>query len=305
MLKTIQHQNFIWHNIIKLTKTDVKYLKDNFKLHPVNLNDARASAQHPKIDDYNEYIFLVLLFPIYNRKTQAVTAEEIDFILTGNNVITIHNNKLQPIKELFNSISKDKIACEKFFLQNSALMLYGFLDKLVSYCFPMLNHMSEDIENIENHIFKEQEKKMVTEILVIKRNIVNFRKTMQCHKDILKRILQIKSPILDKQTITIYFKDLIDRSKQMWAILESQNETINALHATNESLISFKLNDIMKTLTVFSVIVFPLTLLAAIFGMNTANMPLASHAKGFWQILGLMIIGTFFMLGFFKYKKWI
>ena len=304
MIKITKHNGFTWHNILRPKNKEVEYLK-RFNLHPVNLKDAVACAQYPKIDSYNEYIFLVLLFPVYDRKTRAVSAEEIDFILTAKEIITIHNNKLQPVKNLFTKLARATKAREQFFRQNSVLMLYEFLDKLIAYCFPMLSHMSEDIENIEKNIFQGNEKQMVNEILIIKRNIVNFRKTMLSHKDILKKILKIKTPVLDKELIKIYFEDLIDRSKQIWAILESQNETINALHATNESLISFKLNDIMKTLTVFSVIVFPLTLLAAIFGMNTLYMPLVGTPHGFWTILGLMLIGTLIMLGFFKHKKWI
>ena len=101
------------------------------------------------------------------------------------------------------------------------------------------------------------------------------------------------------------FEDLIDRAKEIWQILESQNEHINALHATNESLISFRLNEIMKMLTIFSVIVFPLTLVAGIFGMNTAHMPLVSGKNGFWVIIGFMSFGTLCMFLFFKKKKWL
>ena len=99
---------------------------------------------------------------------------------------------------------------------------------------------------------------------------------------------------------------MIDKTKNIWDILNSQKEMIEALEDTNTSLVSFKLNDIMRTLTLFSVIVFPLTLLAAIFGMNTVNsMPFMDSPYGFWNIIGIMLLGSVFMFAFFKKKKWL
>jgi magnesium transporter len=90
----------------------------------------------------------------------------------------------------------------------------------------------------------------------------------------------------------------------VWDALDVQRDTINALHETNASLIDFRINEIMKTLTIFSVVIFPITLLAAIFGMNTSNMPFVDSAHGFWIIIGIMVASVLGMLTFFKAKKW-
>ncbi|MDD4333124.1 MAG: CorA family divalent cation transporter [Patescibacteria group bacterium] len=106
-----------------------------------------------------------------------------------------------------------------------------------------------------------------------------------------------------KSSIIIY--SLIDHSKRIWEIIDNQREMIDALHDTNQSFLNYQISSVMKTLTVFSVIIFPLTLLAAIFGMNAVNMPLIGHPYGFWIIIGIMLFAALGMLWVFEKKKWL
>jgi magnesium transporter len=169
----------------------------------------------------------------------------------------------------------------------------------------MLNHISLDIDEAEKRIFAGYEKRMVKEILIIKRNIVNFRKAMQAHKNVIKKLI-IKAPqFFSTAKLNIYFNALVEQTKDIWDLLENYKETIDALHATNESLISFRLNDIMKLLTIISVVLLPVTLIASIFGMNTPQMPLVKHPYGFWIILILMVLVSLGVLQYFRKKEWL
>lgn len=306
MLHTIKTRNFIWYNLIKPTARDLENLRQNFNFHPLDLEASRLDrhSQRPQISEYEKYIFLILLFPIYRRRRRDIKPAEIDFFLGENYLITIHNNELEPLKKLFN-LNKDHLpSSEQFSQNNNSEFLYEILNQLFLYCFPMLDHISLDIANIENNIWQGQEKEMTEEILIIQRNIINFRKIMQAHKNVIKKIVASRNHLI-AENIKKYFFSIVEQSKDIWDILENQKDTIYALHHTNESLISFKLNDIMKTLTIFSVIVFPLTLLAALFSMNTINMPLSNHPYGFWIIISIMAGGVFLMFAYFKHKKWI
>ena len=170
----------------------------------------------------------------------------------------------------------------------------------------MLTHISEDISKIEEKIFSRKEREVVSDVLIVKRNIVNFKKIMQSHKNILKKLILYGGELAKVDELSHHYSDLIDQTKDIWDIIQSLSESIKVLHETNESLISYRINLIMKTLTVFSVIVFPLTLLAAIFGMNiTGGMPFLDLKYGFWVIVGTMVVATIFMYKYFKYKKWI
>ena len=188
---------------------------------------------------------------------------------------------------------------------NSTKLLYEILNRLQNYCYPMLDHISTDIETIEKNIFKGYERSMVKEILIVRQNIVNFRKTMQAHGAVLKKLIAKKTKYFIPNSIEMYYANILEQTSDIWDILNNQKETIEALHNTNESLISFRLNDIMKLLTIMSVIIIPGNLIASLFGMNTVFTPLVHHPNGFFIIvLSMLLIMTSLIL-IFKRKKWL
>ena len=147
---------------------------------------------------------------------------------------------------------------------------------------------------------------MVKEILLIKRNILNFRKIMEAHKDVMQKLTKGNGKIISGEKMKVYYNDLIEHTKDIWEILNGQKEMIEALEDTNTSLISFKLSDIMRLLTIFSVTILPLSLLAGIFGMNITNaMPLVHHPLGFWVVIITLAIIALSMFLVFKRKRWL
>jgi len=304
----INGSNFVWINIVNAQKEQLSYLRKKFKFIELDLRDTLAKniAQRPKFYIRNRYSFLILQFPIYNKKTRTVDAEEIDFFIGDNYIITCHKNNLPPLIEFFNMCEADKFYRDQYLSGDNITLLCEIIERLQEYCYPIMDHISLDIANIETNIFSGREREVVREILLIKRNILNFRKIMEAHKDVLQKLTKTKVAYLQTQQMRNFYSDLIERTKDIWDILNGQKEMIEALEDTNSSLISFKLNDIMRTLTIFSVIVFPLTLLAAIFGMNTVDgMPFVNDPIGFWKIVVIMLIGAGFMFVYFKRKRWI
>ncbi|MFA5125233.1 MAG: magnesium transporter CorA family protein [Patescibacteria group bacterium] len=299
---------FNWTNIVDAQKEEINYLRKKFKFNELDLRDSFSKnlAQRPKFYVRNNYCFLILQFPIYNRKTRTVDAEEVDFFISDHSLITCHKNNLPPLVELFNLCLSDKFYREQYLSGNNMMLLYEIIVRLQEYCYPIMDHMSVDIQSIEKNIFDGREREMVREILLTKRNILNFRKIMEAHKGVIQKLGRSSVWYLDSSEMKTFYNDLIEHTKNIWDILSEQKEMIEALEDTNSSLISFKLNDIMRTLTVFSVIVFPLTLLAAIFGMNTiGGMPFVDNPNGFWIIIFIMIVGAICLFFYFKKKRWI
>lgn len=305
----VKSSKFSWLNIINASAKEIDYLKKKFKFHQLDLDDASAHkhAQRPKINVQSNYIFMVLLFPAYNRKTREIKPAEIDIFLTKDHLITIHYNQLAPLRDFFESCLKNKNERDLYVSENPAMLLHEILERLYVSLFPMTDHLSEDINNIEKNIFTGNEREMVREILVVKRNIVYFRKIMQFHRNILRNFIKVQLKIFGKHEMKIdtYYNDLFDHVHSIWDILENYQQTIDALEDTNTTQVSFKLNDIMRTLTVFSVIVFPLTLLAAIFGMNVSGVPILGGENDFYKIIGIMLVASISMYSYFRYKKWI
>lgn len=299
-IKIFKTKNFQWVNVTKNSEKEVKYLEKEFNFHPLDLKDCLPPIQRPKLINRGNYLFMILLFPVFDRKSKIIHASEVDFFIAPKKIVTVHTNELTPLQDIFLKCERKNLKCN-----NPAVLLHQILNELLTGCFPMLVHINTDIDNIEEKMRAEFEKGTITEILRIKTNIVNFRKTMQPHKQVIRSLLANASNFFPTKELSAYFDNLVNYTKEIWDLLDNYKDTIDALHETNVSLIDFRINEIMKTLTIFSVIVFPLTLLAAIFGMNTQGMPLVDHPYGFWIILTMMLFGALGLLWFFERKKWL
>jgi magnesium transporter len=294
-----------WINIINAGKNEIDYLRKNYNFNLVHLKAAAASVsfQRPMIFKGDGYLCLVLHFPAY--KGENIIAGEIDFFIGHGYLITVHNNSLKALTSFFSLGKKSPDSLLAYSLESSAILLYEVLGHLMDDCFQLLDNSSLKINEIEELIFAGQQKEAVQKIMTFRRNIINIRKIMQNHRNILQNLMDMESSLVEKASIKKYYAVLVEHSKRIWEMLDNQKEMIEVLNNTNESILNDQMTDIMKTLTIFSVIVFPLTLLAAIFGMNARFMPFVEHPLGFWMILGLMLICSLGMVMFFKHKKWL
>ncbi|MBU1130550.1 magnesium/cobalt transporter CorA [Patescibacteria group bacterium] len=294
-----------WLHFVKPSGKQLENLKLEYKFHPLDIEDCISPAQRPKLDEYENYLFLILTFPYYDAANREIQASEVNFFIGPDYLITVTDGRLTPLLKFFEQCQINDIYRGKFMNDAPTYLLYEIINRLQLYCYPMLDHVAEDINDIQKIIFGGYEKKMVKEILIIKRNIVNLRKIMQAHKNVIRKLLTKKEKYFIPRTIAIYFNNTLEQTKDIWDILESLKENIDALHNTNESLISFRLNDIMKILTIITVILLPVNLVASIFGMNTPIMPLVNRPHGFWIILGLMAALIVVLITFFKKKKFL
>lgn len=302
------NEKLTWVNVLNAGKNEIEYLRNKygFSLNHLHAASGKISAQRPSFtyDEENHYIFMILHFPIFQNGN--IYAGEIDFFLKRGLLVTLHNNNIPGLSKFFNYCKKDGRSLLSYRYESAAVLLYETLKKLMDSTFPLLDQNSIKITQVEELIFKQQQEKSVSQILNLRINIINFRKIMQNHKNILKKQMKRKSQLAPPELIKKYYSELIENSKTIWETLDNQKEMVEILNDTNQSMMNNRLNDIIKTLTIFSVIVFPLTLLAAIFGMNTINgMPFMDSPHGFWFVIAIMLVGCGGMIIFFKKKKWL
>jgi len=304
-IQKITTKDFSWIDISRCSPEEIKHLEQNFRFHPVHLNDCLSTLQRPKLDITEKYIFMVLLFPIYNRKTRKISSSEVDFFISSDYFITVHRGELSPLINFFNSCKISNSQRKKYFFENPSALIRELLTRLFSYCLPILDTLSLNITSIENHIFQGYEKKMVKEILISKTNIVNFRKITQAHRLVVLKLLKKSDIFFSTGQFKIYFDELLETIDDIWGNLENLRHSINATEETNNSLISFQLNDVIKILTTISVIILPITLIATLFGMNLQFMPLTNNPFAFWIVILLMTIIFGVLVYYFKRKKWL
>lgn len=306
-IKKIPFQNFFWISLFNPKLHELEQFTRSIHLHPLDLQDCLERSQRTKIELRENYSLLVIHFPLYNRKTMEIQSGEIVFLITDNLLITIHHREFPQMKDLLFHFEKNASLRESFSDKSPERLLYEILNTFYLSIFPMIDHLIIDCDDIEQNIFSNQEKQLISYILSIRRNITDCRKIMQVHKNVLKKLIaELKNnPRYMMKKTDIYFESLVDYTKEIWDTLENLKERIEALQQTNETQISFKLSNIMKILTIISVITFPITLIAAIFGMNTVqSMPFINHPYGFWMVIALMVGIIVFMLVVFKKKGW-
>ncbi|MFH0818936.1 MAG: magnesium transporter CorA family protein [Patescibacteria group bacterium] len=308
-IKEIAFNGMRWIDIKYPGREEINYLRTTFNVHPLDLEDILAPTQRSKIDKYPNYIFFILLFPVYNRKTREIESSELDIFFNDDYVITIHRGDLPPLIDLFQLCQLSDQARENIFRNSTQLMLYDILNKLFLYCYPILDHISLDIQNIKKQIFAGNEKRMVAEILIIRRNITDLRKIMQSHNATLQRLMKNSlehesKTYRIKKELADYYDNLLEYSQEIWGQLETFKEVIEALQQTNESLISFKLNNVMKVLTLISVIMLPATFVASLFGVNAEHMPFVGMPHDFTLIALVTFLAAIIMMIFIWRRRW-
>lgn len=294
-----------WVNILNAGKNEINYLRRNFDFDLVHLKMAAASVsfQRPMIFNASGYLCLVLHFP--SLKDGKISASEVDFFVGHGYLITVHNNTLAPINHLFNLGKKSPDSFLSYSQESSAILLYEILGNLIDSIYELVDENSVKINNIDDLIFNDRQEEAVKLILLLRSNIINIRRIMQSHKNILQKLLDMDSSLVKRIEIRKYYNTLLEHSERIWEILDNQKEMIDVLNNTNESLLNNHMTNVMKTLTIFSVIVLPLTLLSGVFGMNAINMPFVNLQHGFWMIVGIMLFIVIFMITLFRKKGWI
>lgn len=292
-VQIIEYKHQRWINIEHPDHAAIEYLKSQFDFHILDYEDVSGTTHRSKIDKYPNYIFMILMFPVYNRKTKHMDAAEIDFFFSKDYLITVHRNEIPTFIDIFQLCEASEQARESLMGESPQYLLYKILQRLYQYCYPILDHIDSDIDQTENNIFSVGGKKLLQEILILRHNIIDMRKIMQPHQTALKRLTSPTADLPNHVTFELekkyddYFDDILDYAKEIWNQLASFKEAVDALHETNESLISHRINDVMKTLTVFSVLMLPTGVVAGLFGMNAKIIPFADHQFGFFIMVAL------------------
>jgi magnesium transporter len=294
-----------WINLERPDPDVVNELRERFGWHPLDVEDVLSKRQRPKVDDYADegYLFGVLHFPAYDKAIQRLNAGELDFFLGSDYLVTIPNVELLPVTRLFRRCEEDDRFREELFAKGSGRLLYEVLDDLYDYCFPILDKIGHKLDSIEDDIDELRSEEIVRDISKAKQEIISYRKIVKPQRPAL-RLLERHIERFLPENLELYFDDLVDASERIWDQLDNFKEVVEALEDTNESVISHRQNDVLRILTVVSVILLPLTLISGIFGMNVDFPGYATH-EAFWVIVGLMIVVIGGMIGFFKYKRWL
>ena len=308
-MQEIKFKKNRWINLVEPSQEELAAIAKKYRFHELDLEDCLQLTERPKIDEYDKYLFIILQFPVYNTRHHRFDTEQLNMFIGPNYLITVHQGRLKALNELAEACQKSVRSRKLFFgeRQGTGYLLYELISVLFNAIFPVTDKIQISLKQIEDEIFESKRAKdELFNIMILKKNIITLRKILLPQRTVVAA-LEHKQKRFLPEDLVIYFDDIVDQIESLWNILGTQKEIIESLEDTNESLLSHNINLTMRTLTVFSAIMLPLTFLTGLFGMNV-RLPFTDalqHIENFWSIIALMAIVGICLFAVFRWKNWL
>ncbi|MFZ4816158.1 MAG: magnesium/cobalt transporter CorA [Phototrophicaceae bacterium] len=300
----LKHDRVTWTNIIHPTPDDIEALRRDYPyIHPLNLEDILSPMERPKLDEDENYLFLVLHFPQWDAVQRLSRAREVDILLGRGYVVTIHDGSLKPLNRLFQQCESDETARFRFLGRGANHTFYTIIDQLVDYIFPMLRKVDQNIHNLEESIFTAETRKVIREITLIRRDVIALRRIIRQQVPVIEQLEHTEHPIIHED-LEEYFSDLVDHMSKARDFIDEDFEIVGNLAETTDTLANYRINEAMRILTVFSVILLPLTLISSVYGMNVL-LPFQQDERAFLLICIGMLLISMVLLFVFRRRGWL
>ncbi len=299
----IAHGDVRWLNLERPREADREWLEREFGFHPLAIEDIASRNQRPKLDAYDDYLFIVLHFPVFDKSQDRLLTAELDLFVGPDYLITLPDQVLPPLAAMFERYREREQVREDVFSNGTGYLLYKIVDTCVDASFPMLRRMGDKLDRLEDDIFEGRSAEIVRDLSNAKQEIINFRRVMRPMRAVLRDLERTKQRYISDE-MDIYFDDITDAAERIWDVLENYKEVAEALEDSNESVLSHRLNESLRVLTAFSVAMLPLTLIASIGGMNV-KLPGDGTIVEFWAILATMVVVLAGVLAFFRRRGYL
>jgi magnesium transporter len=304
-MNTVTENKVSWISIEDPTTEDIGHLRRYYPFHPLDLEDCLSDIERPKVDEYDDYLFIVMHFPVYDPDQRVSRITELDVFIGSGYLITVHRGELKPLIDLFRECQRDERARVRHISKGAGQLLYGILDRTVDYIMRILARVGERIGEVEGRIFTEDMRSIVEEISIIRRDVIALRRIIKPQIAVISN-LERKDRSFIREGMEVYFGDILDGFSRAWDELEDHREIIESLSATSESITSYRINETIRALTVISVLLLPLSVIAGIYGMNV-KLPFAAAGQNPYAFYGILVVMVAIIAGlllFFRWKKW-
>ena len=292
-----------WINVEGLHQVEVlERLGGCYGLHPLVLEDILNTDQRPKMEDYGEYIYIVLKMLNYDDKSGQIEAEQISLVLGQNFVLSFQEGKEGDVFGLLRERLRG--AKGRIRKMGADYLAYSLIDSVVDHYFIILERLGERVEFLEEELVTEPTTKTLQEIYNLKREMIFLRKAVWPLREVISGLERGESSLIQQNT-QIYFRDVYDHTIQVIDTIETFRDTVSGMLDIYLSSVSNRLNAVMKVLTIIATIFMPLTFLAGIYGMNFKYMPELEWRWGYPLVWMIMIAIGIFMLFYFRKKKWL
>ncbi|MEP6925709.1 MAG: magnesium/cobalt transporter CorA [Pyrinomonadaceae bacterium] len=296
-------RSFVWVDLEEPTvEQEQEVLAKIFNFHPLTIEDCRMDHSQPKIEEFPDYLYFIVHGVRNEANSRNFATKELDGYIGKNFVVTYHHDNFLSIDNVKRQIRSSPIACAR----GGSYLLHHILDQIVDLYAPVIEDFEQYIIKLEDRIFRltRANNRILAEIVRLKRNVIRMRRVSTKQLDILYRLSHGEFKQIDSAMLPFY-RDIYDHLQRVSDLSESYKDLVSSLMDTYLSVLANRTNDVMKTLTIFSAMMLPLTVITGIYGMNFENMPELKTRTGYFVVLGVMILVALGMLSYFWYQGWI
>ncbi len=304
MIKKYEYRHLIWIDLENPTNNEVRAIMEEHNIDPLVAEELLIPSLKPKVDLYPNCIYLILHFPTLKYKNGDQKNQEIDFVIGKNFVVTSRYEEIDPLHQFSKVFEVNSILDKSNMGEHAGFIFYYMIRNLYRYLIDQLDSVKSSLSQIEDRIFKGEEREMVLELSRVSRTLLDFKDATGVHKSVLDSLAAASKKFFGAE-FDYYLASIISEYFKVHTEIQSGKEFVEELRLTNDSLLTTKQNEIMKTLTIMAFIFLPLSFIAALFSMSSNNLPLITGPNGFWIILGGMLVIGICIFSFFKYKRWL
>lgn len=304
MISRIDYKELSWVDVLNPSSEDIVRLTKEFGLNQLVAEELLKPSFRPRAESFGSHAHLILHLPIFEPERKGHRLRELDLVAGRNFLISVHYEPVEPLTELFNHLKLNIALRERVFEEDIHKILYYLWRRLYEYLFSELDHLQRKIDRIEDQIFAGKEKELIEDISLLRRDILDFHRAIRPHDTILEALRPLGREIFG-ESFSGYLDDLTARHRRIISLLENNKDALETLYDTNDSLLTHRSNEIMKTFTMLALLTFPLTLIATVFAIDATSRPIIGRPNDFWILLGILLGTVLAMLSFFRYRKWI
>ncbi|MDI9632528.1 MAG: magnesium/cobalt transporter CorA [Methanolinea sp.] len=291
-----------WINVDGLENTEViEKLGTHYNIHPLILEDVLNTGQRPKLEDLEDYIYVTLKMIMYDPSRSDIQIEHVSIIFGKNFLISFQEATGGDVFDPVRARIRKEGRIRRF---GPDYLAYALIDVIVDNYFLVIEHLEEVVENLEEKLVGNPGPGLIHEITALKKKIITLRKSVWPLREVAGALERSESPLINENT-RIYLRDVYDHVIQVMDTLETLREMVTGMIDIYLSSLSYRMNEIMKVLTLIATIFIPLTFVAGVYGMNFEYMPELTWEYGYFAVWGVMILIAVTMLAYFRKRQWV
>ncbi|MCW9054778.1 MAG: magnesium transporter CorA family protein [Candidatus Pacebacteria bacterium] len=304
MISVYKHKHLTWVDVESPTSDEVRELMETYKVDPLIAEELLLPTLKPRVEVYPNFIYLILHFPAFRHTHTGDPNQEVDFIIGKDFIITTRYDSIDPLHKFSKVFEVNSVLDRSDIGEHAGYLFFYMLRKLYKSIEHELEYITDSLEIIEEDIFEGKEKEMVVALSNVSRDLLNLKQALNPHHEVLSSFSDA-GKVFFGESFGKHINSIMGEYYRIKNQVSVNLDTLHELRETNNSLLSTKQNEVMKVLTIMAFVTFPLSLIASIFGMNTAYIPIVGGPHDFWIVLSIMGVATFFMFVFFKRNRWL